>query len=384
MRRLAPLLLAAPLAALAPPSAQRALQADLAALVRDWGIPGASLAVVLPDGRVLKAAAGFADPERGRPMRPDHRLFTGSIGKTYVAGVVLQLAAEGCLDLDDSLSKHLGDAPWFRRLPNSDRITLRHLLTHTAGLPEYVEKEAVWVEALAHPDRTWTPEARLDHILGDAPRFEPGRGFGYADTHYILLGMVVERVTGRRFEAELQARLLGPLGLRESLPADRRDLPDLPVGHSSLPPLFHMPPKVVVEGRYVINPQLEWTGGGLCSTAADLARWGHALYGGRVLSEPWLRRMVTPCGVPTDFPEGADYGLGAILWKTKLGPAWGHSGFVPGFNAVLQHLPEQRVTLALLCNADSALKGPGRSPHQAAQRLLAGVVARLGKGGGAR
>lgn len=354
----------------ATPPSNPALQRELEALLKESGAPGASLAVILPGGQMLTATAGVSDKERGTPMRPDHRLFSGSIGKTYVAAVLLQLAAEGRLSLDDALSRYLGDQAWYPRLPNGPAITLRHLLTHSSGLPEYVEQESLWQAIAANPDRNWTPEARLAEILDAKPAFPAGQGFAYADTNYILLGMVIEQVTGRPYEQVQAERLLKPLGLKETQAANQRALPGLTAGYSALPPFFHMPPKVGVEGRYGFNPQLEWTGGGLVSTAADLARWGSALFGGKVLSDGWLKQMRTPSGQRTDMADGAEYGLGLILWQTPFGPAWGHSGFVPGFNAVLEHLPEQGVTLALMCNSDTALKRPGSSPHQAAQRLL--------------
>lgn len=363
------------LAAPATDPLQAALQRELDALVREAGMPGASLAVVLKDGRCLTLASGWADREAKRPMTPTHRLFSGSIGKTYVAALVMRAVAAGKVGLDDPLSQYLGQEPWFSRLPNATTITLRHLLDHTAGVPEYVEQEGVWKAIAAAPDKVWKPAERLAWVLDAKPRNPAGRGFGYADSHYILLGMVLERVHHTTLEAQERA-LLQELGLRETLVADRRDLPRLASGYSGLPAFFHMPAKTVKAGRYAFNPQLEWAGGGFASTAADLARWGAALYGGPVLPPAQLQAMVTASGVPADFPDGAAYGLGSILWRTELGPAWGHSGFVPGFNAVLQHLPEHGVTLALLCNHDGALKGAGRTPGAAAQRLLRVVVGR--------
>lgn len=352
---------------------QRELQHELQAMVREWEIPGASLAVRMPDGQVLTAAAGWADREARTPMVPAHRLFTGSIGKTVVAALVLREAARGRLALDERLSKHLGSEPWFSRLPNAEAITLRQLLDHSAGVPEYVAKEAVWKTLAAEPDKVWTPEERLWNILGDPAPFPAGEGFAYADSHYILLGMVLERCTGMSLDRQ-ERRLMKALGLKATLLADRRDLPGLAAGYSSLPPAFHMPAQVLREGRYAFNPQLEWAGGGFVSTAADLTRWGAALFDGAVLPAAWRQRMVTPSPLRTDFPDSARYGLGVILWETEHGPVWGHSGFVPGFNAVLQHVSRHHITLGLLCNSDIALKGPGRSPHAAAQRLLRTVL----------
>ncbi len=360
----------------ATPPLEVALQRELEGLVAAYGIPGASLAVRYRDGRMIRLAVGWADSEARRPMTPEHRLFTGSIGKTLVAALVLREVEAGRLDLDSPLLRHLDREPWVARLPHASRITLRHLLNHTAALPEYVELPGIWEEVARHPDRHWTPAERLAGLVDAPSQGEPGTAFAYADTHYILLGMVLEQAAGRTLEAQEQA-LLDALGLEETHLANRRRLLKLASGYSDLPPLFRMPPKVVRNGRYAFNPQLEWAGGGFASTAADLARWGAALYGGRVLQAASLQAMVSH-PVRTDFADGARYGLGVIVWETDRGPVWGHSGFVPGFNAVLQHLPEEGITLALLCNRDTALKAPGRSPHAVAQRLF--KVVRPGTG----
>lgn len=375
-----------PFAALPPPPPamtapaavplESALQRELEAAVAAYGIPGASLAVRLRDGRMICMAAGWADREARRPMTSGHRLFTGSIGKTLVAALVLRQVQAGQLALDAPLLRYLDREPWVARLPHAAKITLRHLLNHTAALPEYVELPGIWEEVARNPDRRWTPAERLAGLVDAPPKGEPGTAFAYADTHYILLGLVLERVAGQSLEAQEQA-LLDELNLRETDIADRRRLPKLASGYSALPPFFRMPPKVVRNGHYAFNPQLEWAGGGFASTAADLARWGAALYGSKVLEASSLQAMVSR-PVSTDFADGARYGLGVIVWDTGRGPAWGHSGFVPGFNAVLQHLPEEGITLALLCNSDTALKAPGRSPHAVAQRLL--KVVRPGTG----
>lgn len=352
----------------AAPPLEAALQRELDALVGEYGIPGASLAVRLKDGRMVRLAAGWADREARRPMTPEHRLFTGSIGKTLVAALVLRQVQAGRVDLDAPLLRYLDQEPWVARLPQAAEITLRQLLNHTAALPEYVERPGIWEEAARHPDRRWTPAERLAGLVDTPSKGVPGTAFAYADTHYILLGMALERVAGRSLEAQERA-LLDELSLRETDIADRRRLPKLASGYSALPPFFRMPPKVVRNGCYAFNPQLEWAGGGFASTASDLAQWGAALYGGRVLEASSLQAMVSR-PVDTNFTDGGRYGLGVIVWDTEHGPVWGHSGFVPGFNAVLQHLPEEGVTLALLCNSDTALKAPGRSPHGVAQRLF--------------
>jgi len=345
------------------------IQSTLDGIVRECGIPGASLAVRLPDGQMLRAASGFADRERAEPMSPGHCMFSGSIGKTYVAAVALKLVAEGRLGLDDPVRNHLGAEPWFDRLPNGSRITVRQLLQHSTGLAEYVESEDLWRRVAAEPDKVWLPSERLAYVLGRPALFEPGKGFAYADTNFILLGMLLERVTGRRFEDLAKSMFIGPLGLNDTILANRRDLPHLPAGYSALPPMFRTPSKVASQGRYCFNPQLEWTGGGFCSTATDLARWGALLFGDKVLPAALRNAMVQSSGLPTHLGNDTAYGLATMIWNTPSGPLWGHSGFTPGFNALLQHDPSRGITLALLCNSDTALKGAGRTPHAVAQRL---------------
>lgn len=346
------------------------LQTELEAFVRESGIPGATLAVILPDGRVLPIAAGLADREESIPMRPDHRLFTGSIGKTWVAALALQLCAEGRLSLDSPVSRYLGREPWFARIPNHEAITIRQLLSHTTGIPEHVQKPALWQNARSHPDQVPPMPDLLAHIFGDPPLFAAGTAFSYADTNYILLGLVEERITKRPYYEEIRRRFLDPLALRDTLPADRRDLPGLASGYSERGEPFATPGKVTEKGRYYINPALEWTGGGLITTASDLARWASLLFGGNVLPGVWLERMVTPSPHPTDLPGGARYGLGSFIWESPFGTAYGHSGFVPGYNAMMAYLPKRHLAIALLCNTDTAFKRCGTGSTGSVDRFL--------------
>jgi D-alanyl-D-alanine carboxypeptidase len=296
-------------------------------------------------------------------------MFSGSIGKTYVAALVLRLVEMGILNLEAPITTYLAERPWLKRLPNADAITVHHLLQHTSGLPEYVENEALWTKVASEPDKRWTPEDRLTFVFDHPALFKPGMGFSYADTNFILLGAILEGATGRRYEDLATSMLLQPLGLKETAFADQRYLVNLPIGYSTFPPLFHLPTRVIVQGRYCFNPQLEWTGGGYYSTAADLARWGASLYGGRVLSAPLLQALIDGSGHIAEMGPGVGYGLGTIIWKSESGELWGHSGFVPGFNGILQYDPKTRITLALLCNSDTALKGRDRTPHLVAKRL---------------
>src|SRR5262249_21555765 len=145
------------------------LQATLDDLRSKAGFPGVSVGVVLPDGRTAGVATGLADVENHVPLKPSDRLLAGSIGKTFVAAVVLQLAEEGKLGLDDRVETWLGKEPWFGRLPNAQDLTVRSLLNHTAGLPEYFERKGFTEALKADPDREGTPADPLAYVLGAQP-----------------------------------------------------------------------------------------------------------------------------------------------------------------------------------------------------------------------
>lgn len=348
-------LLAAALLAPAPARAQddalhASLQARLERYVAAGRVPGVSAGVALVDGRALALAAGLADRTAQRPLEPDDRLLAGSVGKTFVAAVALQLVAEGALGLDDLVGEHLGELPWFERLPGRSTLTLRHLLTHRSGLPRYVF-ERDFVRALtSDPDRVWDPAELVAYVLDAPPLFAPGEGFAYADTNYLVVGMVLERVGGASLYEQARRRLLEPLELRGVVPSDRRVVPGLVQGYAGERDPLGLPDEVLDgEGRFCINPQFEGAGGGYATTGGDLARWARALYAGEVLDAERRAAMVDAREAP-ELGPGARYGLGAIVWETEHGPAWGHAGFFPGYLTEVRFWPDHGVAVAAQVN----------------------------------
>lgn len=329
--------------------------ARLQRLIAEHGWPGATLAWVLPDGRVESVAAGVTDVPGGRPMTVGDRMFSGSIGKTYVAAVMLQLVSEGLAGLDDPVGRWLGAEPWFGRLPNSSALTLRMLLAHTSGIPEHIQVTAFQDALAADPFKVWKPAEMVAHVLDARPLFPAGSDFSYADTNYILVGMIIERITGLTYYGMLDERILRPLGLRDTTPSDRPDLPGLVCGHTTPDNPFRVPDRTLVDGRYPMNPQVEWTGGGLISTSADLARWAAALYAGNVLPLAMRERMLETG--PSNLGPGVRYGLGVITWEGRHGQVWGHTGWVPGYHSGMAYFPTQR--LAVACQVNSDVKRSG-------------------------
>jgi len=327
------------------------LQQELESLVKENNFPGASLAVVHPNGAITAVATGKAEIESGKDMTTAHRMFSGSIGKTYVAAVAMQLVCEKKLDLEVPISSFFKDEDWFSHLPNSKEITVRMLMNHTSGIPRYVEKEKLWENVKKNPDKAWTPVERLSYVLGDKPIHPAGKGWGYSDTNYIIVGMIIEKITGNSYYDELEKRILKPLKLKDTIPANKRRLEGLCSGYTKTIPPFNLPSEVLKDGVYAFNPQLEWTGGGLITTPTQLAIWAKQLYGGNVLEESALKKMLT-FEKKTGLPEAFDYGLGVMAWKTPNGIAYGHSGFAPGYQSIMQYFPKTGYSLAFQINTD--------------------------------
>ncbi|MCB2173859.1 beta-lactamase family protein [bacterium] len=331
-------------------------QAELDALRREYGFPGATAAYVLPDGTCEVAATGFSDSEHGTPMTPQSRMLSASIGKTYLAALAVALSDAGHIDLDAPISQWLGNRPWFSRLPNHRTITLRQLLNHSSGLPNHVYS-AQFAADVAHlwqkVDNEFTPQRLIQYSLDQEPLFAAGSGWAYTDSGYILAGLVLETATGRNCFADISTRFLAPLGLTRTSPADRRDLPGLAAGYLAADNRFGLPPKTTDDdGTLRWHPGLEWAGGGWVSTSCDLARWGAALFGGRILPNQALADLLQ--AIPTDpDDETIHYGAGVAIYHSgPYGPVYGHGGWIPGYSSSLRYYPDHGVTIAFQLNTD--------------------------------
>lgn len=333
---------------------EKALQVKLDELQREEGFPGVTLGVVLPDGKEIALASGLSDIELKRKMKPTDRIMMGSIGKTYVAAVALQLMAEKTFSLDDKIGLYLGKEKWFKGLPNANDITIRMLMNHSGGLPRYVFKKAFWDKFLVAPDMEWKPEELLFYILGDKPLYPAGKGWGYSDTDYIVLGMIIEKVTGNTYYEELKRRVLEPFGLKDTVPQDRRRLPGLVPGYTGdRTPPFYLPGKTVVDGEYVINPQFEWTGGGLVTTSLDLARYVKLLMEGKIVSKKYLELMKQPVNEKTGQPDTTGYGLGLEVGNSDNGKTYGHRGTMPGYGSIMEYVSDYGFSIGFQINTDT-------------------------------
>jgi D-alanyl-D-alanine carboxypeptidase len=307
------------------------LSKDLQRVV-DAGVPGA-LVLVRDGDHTETAAVGVADVGTRRAIRAGDRFRIGSVTKTFVATVVLQLVAEGRLTLDEPVSRRLPGL-----LPDGDRITVRDLLAHRTGLADVADDPAV----LAGERSTW-PAKRLVALAANEPRTSaPGTTFHYSSTNYLVLGLLVERVTGNGVAVELERRIIEPLGLRGT-----RYAPGAVTGehvHGYAFPSHQGVVDASAEPNDLESRSAGWAGpsGDLVATAPDLARFLSALLGGRLLPAPQLREMET---------IRTRYGLGLGTFATPCGAAWGHTGNLNGLLTVAWSTRDGRRQVIVAANA---------------------------------
>lgn len=269
--------------------------------------------------QISDVVAGLADTATGQPMQAQDRVHIGSITKTFVATVVLQLAAEGRLSLNDSVQKWLPGVITGHGY-HPARITIRQLLHMTSGIRDYLDDPAFTNPNNPQPlEQTWQPQQLVDIALGLGP---PVHGWVYSNTNYILLGMIIQKVTGQSPITEISRRILVPLGLRDtSFPLTSKQIP-APYAHGYFGP---------IDVTNLVNPSVAWTAGAMISTVGDVARFYEALLTGRLLPPAEQRELLTT--MPVDdtgelFPE--HYGLGIYRVQLSCGTAWGHDGGWPG------------------------------------------------------
>ena len=339
-------------------SLQQQLQAKFEELHKAASFPGGTAGFVLADSTAFGIAVGVSDRTAGTPMKTSDRLLLGSVGKTYVSAVALQMIHEGKFALEDTLDKFFGKEPWFPRLANASAITVRHLMTHTSGIVRYEFNPQFTKDLSANPDKVWTGEDRLAYLFDAKPPFAPGQGWQYSDTNYIVLGMIIERVGKAPYYEQLTRRVLDPHKLRDTVPADSRSVPGLVQGYAGPNNPFGGSDEMIKDGKFAVNPQFEWTGGGLAVTALDLAKWGKILYEGKAFPTAMMPKFLD--GVPARLGPDAKYGLGVIIQPSPLGVTYGHSGFMPGYQTELTYFPDSKISIAVQVNS-SAPRSTGRS-----------------------
>ncbi len=314
-------LTAAPAVA-APADATRATLQRLLDAEHTAGMPGA-YGQVRDGRRTYNLATGLADLTTNRPTRPDLRHRVGSVTKTFVATVLLQLVDEHRLRLDDPIGRYL---PQLVGGPVGQQVTVRMLMNHTSGIGNYTNALLSSPQALEGlADTTYEPAQLIAIGLGMPSTNAPGARWSYSNTNYIILGQLIAKLTGRPYEQAVQRRILQPLGLRDTyLPGTELEIR----GPHAAAYLRWTDGSLRDFARFSAT----WadSAGELVSTGADLDRFYRALFSGRLLPERLLDAMRTTVPLEADHPEYGGYGLGLMNLPLPCGTFWGHTGGVVG------------------------------------------------------
>ncbi len=317
--------------------------------------PGLRAAVRMADGRIVRAAVGFSDAEAEVLLDNEIGMPGGSTGKMFVAALTMLLVEDGVLSLDDPASKWLGDTDWYHRLPNAEQIRVRHLLSHTAGIPDYHDSTQlklafIW-RVIRHGSAFFEPEELIGYMLDREPLFPAGEGYYYTDVGYLVLGRLIEAASGSTYYELLDERILKPQGLNQVRPADQAVLPDTAVGYAA------GARNRKKDGRTKYDPRSEWTGGGLVTNPTMLAEFLGALAEGRIVSEVSLGQMLEGGGWSGVGPRGFRYGLGLFVHDRSR--SFGHSGLWPGYRSHVAHYQRTGITIAVQTNRDGPLDMEG-------------------------
>ncbi|PEK07252.1 serine hydrolase domain-containing protein [Bacillus toyonensis] len=306
------------------------------------GYPGI-LAKTSEGGKTWGYAAGVADLSTKKPMKTDFRFRIASVTKTFTATVVLQLAGENRLKLDDSIEKWLPGVIQGNGY-DGNQITIRQILNHTSGIVEYARSKEI--DFFTNTKKSFTAEELVKIGLSMPPEFAPGKGWSYSNTGYVLLGILIEKVTGNSYAEEIENRIIEPLELSNTF---------LPGNSSVIPGTKHARGYLQPDGASELkdvtyyNPSIGSSAGDMISTADDLNKFFSSLLGGKLLKEQQLKQMLTT--VPTGIAETGGYGLG--IYETKLPNGvsiWGHSGGIPGFSTFAGGTLGGKHTLAVNLN----------------------------------
>jgi D-alanyl-D-alanine carboxypeptidase len=324
-------------------SADGGLDRALRRLIAMPGGPPGVIAIVQrgEDRRVYRF--GVADLSDSARMRINDYMRIASVAKAFNGATALSLVGEGVLSLDDTIGKHLPD------LPAWSEVTLRQLLGHTSGLPDYTDSDDFIAAVRASPKKPLAPRQLLSFVEDKPPRFTPGSRYKYSNTDNIVVGLMIAAATGKTYERELRSNVLGPLGLtRTSLPVGAR-LPE-PFIHGYDNAVSHLRPDDVSE---IFAAGWAWTSGGVVSSPADLNVFIRGYVGGALFdSQTQAEQRKVVKGGESDPPGPGENaaGLGIFRYATRCGIVWGHTGNIFGYTQFAAASPDGRNSVTLSVN----------------------------------
>jgi CubicO group peptidase (beta-lactamase class C family) len=313
-------------------------------------IPGLSL-LVARDGKIVRAQGyGFANVELQVPVKPETVFQSGSVGKQFTATAVMMLVEEGKLGLDDPITKYLKGVPatW-------NEVTIRELLSHTAGFTDYPEKFDF--------RKDHTEEQLLKIVEGIPLAFPPGTKWSYSNLGYLTLGILIHQVSGEFYGDFLQQRIFQPLGMSTTRIISEADIvPNRAAGYRLV--------KGELKNQEWVSPTLNTTAdGALYFSILDLAKWDAALYTEKLLKRSSLDQMWTVVKLRNGEPNPGHYGFGWEILSKNGHRVLDHGGAWQGFKSHISRYVDDKLTIVVLANLDSAQ--PGRIADHVAGMYLA-------------
>ncbi|WP_030845944.1 serine hydrolase domain-containing protein [Streptomyces sp. NRRL F-4474] len=324
------------------PSVARELDSAIRKVMAEAKVPGVIVALSAPGKGTYVRSFGVADQETGMPMSPGLNTRIGSETKTFTVTALLQLVDQGRVGLDDPIGKYV------EGVPNGDRITLRELAGMRSGLFNYSADEDFGKAFLADPRRPFTPQQLLAYSFKHPVLFEPNAEFDYSNTNLILLGLVVEKVTGQRLDDYINREVVAAAGLKHTL---------FPVGAEFPAPHAQGYTDQTLSGKTANatgwNPSWGWAAGAMISNLSDLRSWAKTVATGTLLKPATQAERLK---VVPSLP-GAGYGLGIFNVQGWIG----HNGSLPGYQSLTVYLPGPQATLVVLLNTDTDYRGSAPS-----------------------
>ncbi|AWZ04032.1 serine hydrolase domain-containing protein [Streptomyces sp. ICC4] len=336
------------------PAVAAQLDAAVRQVMRDTKVPGVTVGLWAPGKGSYVKAFGVADKATGAPMKTDLHVRIGSETKTFTVTALLQLVDQGKVGLDDPIGTYIPG------VPNGDLITLRELAGMRSGLFNYSEDADFIKKLQADPEQSIAPRQLLDYSFKHPVQFAPGAEFDYSNTNLVLLGLVIEKITGRPLHEVIKQDVLEPAGLRSTVFPTSAALPE---------PYAHGYTDQTASGKTVDsthwNPSWAFAAGAMISDLEDLRSWARTLATGTLLKPATQaeRLKTTPMNIPGD-----GYGLGIFNIQGWIG----HNGSIPGYEVLPVYLPEAQATMVILLNTDS--QTDGQEPSTLFGEAVTGIV----------
>ncbi len=332
----------------------KAIDVAITSWFAKYKAPGVIVGIWFPNKGTYVSAQGVANPANGQGMNVNDHMRIGSVTKTFTITALMVLADRRRLSLDDPVSKYLPS------VPNGSNITLRMLANMTSGIFNFTE-DAIWLQQWqTNPHRIWSARELVNIGLSHPPYFAPGKGFHYSNTNTVLVGQVLEKVTGQPIRAIFQRYIFAPVGLRYTIWPLSADLP-----------FPHAQGVTEIDGRIVdatkFSPSISNAAGELISTLADMRIWAKANATGTLLSPAMRKQHLTWVTFPPLTPDHA-YGLGILNNHGWLG----HNGSIAGYTSEVFYLPSQDATIVILASSDVPVDNT--TPADALLRALTRIL----------